>query len=198
MARTCARLRSLTPSSSVRGEPHSLDVLADPQAALSCGQRLAVDRDVLEGHVADVVFGVGAFELDQVLAGRAVDGDVAEPHVAHEAGHLLAHVLVDHRLQADELALAFPVQTHVLDGDVLQPHVLARFEQERRHGEVDDVQVAQRDLPHEGGAAFVAEQEDAGAVAPEHRVLDRDPLDVAVRRPRSRGPSAPRNRRRCG
>ena len=47
-----------------RGETHSLDVLPDPQTALTFGQRLAVDRDVLEGHVPDVVLGVGAFELD--------------------------------------------------------------------------------------------------------------------------------------
>ena len=59
-------------------------------------------------------------------------------------------------------------------------NVFAGFEQKRRHGEVDHVQVAQRDLPHEGGAAFVAQQEGSGAIAPQHRVLDRDPFDVAV------------------
>ena len=42
------------------------------------------------------------------------------------------------------------------------------------------VEVAQLNISHVCGSAFVAEEEDAGSVAPEDRVLDRDSLDVAV------------------
>ena len=85
---------------------------------------------LFERHVLHLVLGVGAFQLDEVGAGRAIDLHVLEVHVAHVAGHFVAHVLVDDRLEADQLALAFAVQPHILDDHVLQPHFLARLEQE--------------------------------------------------------------------
>ena len=145
------------------------------------GQLLPVDRDVFERHVANIVLGVCSHDLHEILAAVAFDRDVAEPDVADESGDLLSHVLVHHRAQTNELPLAFAVHPNVFHRDVLQPHVLARLEQERRHGEVGDVEIPQRDVAHEGGTALVPEQEDAGAVAPEDRIFHGDPLHVAVR-----------------
>ena len=68
----------------------------------------------------------------------------------------------------------------ILDGDVLQPHIFTRLKQKWRHAEVDNVEIPERHVAHERGTAFMSEQEDAGPVAPENRVLHRDSFNVAV------------------
>ena len=126
------------------------------------------------------MFGVGSLYLDEVFAGPAIECDVFESDVADESGHFVAHVLVHYGTQADEFSLALAVHSDVFDCDVFEAHVLARLEQEWRHCEMYYVEVAQLNIAHVRGSALVAEEEDAGAVAPENRVLDRDSLDVAV------------------
>ena len=73
------------------------------------------------------------------------------------------------------------MEAHVFDADVFQAHVFAGFEQKGRHREMNDVEVAQGQVAHEGRPAFVAEEENARSVAPQDAVLDRDALDVVVR-----------------
>ena len=126
---------------------------------------------------------VGALKLDEVGARCSINLHVLEMHPAHVAGHFVLHVLVHHRLEAGEFPLAFPVHSHVLNPHIFQPHFLARLQEKRRHSIVNDLQVAQRDVAHEGGAALVAQQEDAGAVAPQRAVLYDDVLHVVVRAP---------------
>ena len=45
---------------------------------------------------------------------------------------------------------------------------------------MNDVEVAQRDVAHERRAALVAQQEDAGAIAPQDGVLHNDAFDIAL------------------
>jgi len=128
------------------------------------------------------MFSVRSLHLHKVIAGLTFHRYVSKPHIADESGHLLAHILVHDRTQADELPLAFTVDTDVLNRDVLQPHVLTRLQQEWRHAEVDNVEIPEGHVAHERGTTLVSEQEDAGPVAPENRVLHRNSFNVAVRR----------------
>ena len=116
---------------------------ADSQRFGFFGQFCPCDRDVLEGYVADIMFGVGPLYLDEVLAGAAIERNVFESDITDESGHFLAHILIDDRAQADELPLALTVDSDVFDRDVFEAHVLARLEKKRRHREMDDVEVAQ-------------------------------------------------------
>ena len=45
---------------------------------------------------------------------------------------------------------------------------------------MDDVRVSQRDVTHELGTTLMAEQKDAGPIAPENGVLHGDSLNIAV------------------
>src|SRR5581483_9982626 len=100
---------------------------------------------------------VGTANLNQVRSSFARNTQISKTNIADVSGDFVVHILVHDWLETNQLFLTFTVNSHIFYQYILQSHFPSRLEQKRGHGEMDDVQVAQRDPPHKGRSAFVTQ-----------------------------------------